>query len=214
MIKKLHLLKSKLFLFVLMVLISSVSFSHNTTISAISVLVEKNVVSLTINKELITNGLAYFLIKSHNSIVVWPINPLKTKDSKGFTIDGLNFGGDAFRVEEATPNLSKAQTIINNFVFQGAVVHVVLTPVTIPLYKELTELPNRFLDADIGSIAKACLLNAGLPNTVYNVSLHATLIDMKGLIGDSDFDLEPCYLVSVDNHMNLNITNDVKISLG
>ena len=164
----------KIFIILFLALISNTIYSQKT-IQPGSVVINMGIVPQTIANGLKPYGLVYNLLDVQKVPVLWCINSTKVKDGPDFTVDGISFRGGTFVIEAGFANFPNVQTAINSFVALGVVKYVTLTPVTVPVYKELAEFPNWVLDTDNGNIAQAYLVNASLPATSYRQALPTAL---------------------------------------
>ena len=148
--------------------------AQTLNIPAGSVVIDMGVVPQTIDNGLKPYGLAYSLIKNYSTPVIWSIEPTKTKDGIDFSVDGRDFKGGTFIINEEY--LTSAVLMeIAAWETQGVVTYTTLSNVTVPFYKELKFFANWVLDSDNGALAQDYLDNAGIPITASESKLPIAL---------------------------------------
>jgi len=125
-------------------------------------------------------GLVYSLIKDYNTPIIWSINPLKAKDGTDFSVDGRDFKGGPFIIQNGLLT-APVSTEIASWESQGVVTYTTLTDVIVPLHKELEFFANWVLDTQNGSIAEPYISAAGIPISAYRTSLPTGLTSCDDL---------------------------------
>ncbi|MFT6871433.1 MAG: hypothetical protein ACJAVN_000431 [Roseivirga sp.] len=155
--------------------ISFTTYSQTATVKAGSIIIDMGVSPQTVGNALKPYGLVHSLIKApYYTPVIWSINPAKAKDGVDFTIDGRDFKGGTFIIRKdylTTDVLAQ----IAAFEALGVITYTTQTTVIVPLYKDLEYFAQWALDADNGALAEPYLINAGIPDTDYDIVDPANL---------------------------------------
>jgi hypothetical protein len=159
----------------LFLLVSVTLLAQNRTIADGSLIIDMGVSSQNVQNGLKPYGLVYQLINIKKVPVVWVINPTKIKDGIDFTVDGRNFSGGPFIIEEQFLADPSVQSVIATWKAKGVVTYTTLTEVTVPVYRELIIWPKWVLDQKNGNIAKGYLDLAEIPASAYSIGLPGDL---------------------------------------
>ena len=165
----------KSFLLLLFFTFSSLLNAQTRIISSGSVIINMGIIPQTYGNALKPYGLVYNFLTVQKVPVIWSINPTKIKDGIDFTVDGIDFKGGPFIIENQFASVPIVQAAIALFVAQGVVVHTTLSEVTVPIYQEMNENPNWVMDNDNGSVTANYISNAGIPSSAYRTSLPTSL---------------------------------------
>lgn len=140
----------------------------NMTIPAGSFIINMGVTPQTIANGLKPYGMVYALLQA-KCPVHWVINPGKAKDGVDFTYNGVDYKGGPFIIE-AKYRTSDINSIIATWQGSGVVGVTTTSPVTVPVYLTLNNVPRWTLDKQNGSIAVTFFTNAGIPAGAYGGS--------------------------------------------
>lgn len=155
--------------------ISFTTYSQTATVKAGSIIIDMGVSPQTVGNALKPYGLVHSLIKApYYTPIIWSINPAKAKDGVDFTVDGRDFKGGTFIIRKdylTTDVLAQVAA----FEALGVITYTTQTTVIVPLYKDLEYFAQWALDADNGALAEPYLINAGIPNTDYDIVDPANL---------------------------------------
>lgn len=131
-----------------------------------SYIINMGITPQTVNNALRPYGMIYDLIKNYNVQVVWSINPSKDKDGIDFSHNGVNYKGGTFIIP--TPyRIADVNTRIAYWESQGVVGATTVSPITVPLHKEIKGAPRWTLDKKNGKIARSYLDRAMIPASAY-----------------------------------------------
>jgi hypothetical protein len=136
-----------------------------TTIPAGSFIINMGVTPQTIANGLKPYGLVYALLSNYCP-VHWVIQPGKSKDGVDFTYNGVGYKGGPFIIE-AQSRTSTVNSIITTWQSYGVVGTTTTSPVTVPVYLTLNNVPRWTLDKQNGSLAVIHFTNAGIPPAAY-----------------------------------------------
>lgn len=152
MIKKLHFLQSKLFLMVLMVLISSVSLSHNTTIYAITPQLEKKAVLQSTIHEADRKEYSATIDGLPKILDSFAMNAMNTDSSTVCVLNAVDLKKMAFLVECGDNVLTKEVIATNCFLSGSRILYLVLARTSPPTIN--FESYCRFLCVGLKNFAK------------------------------------------------------------
>ncbi|UCE94250.1 MAG: hypothetical protein JSV73_02925, partial [Flavobacteriaceae bacterium] len=164
-------------LMILGLLLFSISmFGQTRTIPAGSVIIDMGVSTQTIENGLKPYGLVYRLVDSVGIPVVWSINPAKISDSQktydqlDFTVDGIDFKGGPFIIEEQFANIPDIQSLLTQWQGYGVVMHTTLSEVDVPFYKEINIWPEWVIDPKNQDEVTYYLDIASIPDDAYRIA--------------------------------------------
>jgi len=112
-------------------------------------------------------GMIYELIKNYSVPVYWVINPVKAKDGKDFTYNGVDYKGGTFIINAGNITIPVKSRIIY-WSALGVVGNYTISPLTLETSYKFTSVPIWTLDQQNGHIAAAFFTNAGIPSSAYN----------------------------------------------
>lgn len=142
------------------------TYAQTINIPTGSYIINMGLTPQTINNSLRPYGMIYDLIKDYNVQVVWSINPSKDKDGIDFSHNGVTYRGGTFIIP-APYRIADVNTRIAYWETQGVVGATTVSPITVPLHKEIKGAPRWTLDKANGSIAQAYLNRAMIPASAY-----------------------------------------------
>ena len=128
----------------------------------------------TVNNGLKPYGLIYDLIKNHDVLVKWVINPGKIKDGIDFTYNGQNFRGGTFIIPAEFRNAT-VNAVIATWQGKGVVGITTAYSISLNVTMTLRAAPYWAMDAQNGYIAIRFLQRAEIPSTSYYYRTPATL---------------------------------------
>ncbi|MDX5586322.1 MAG: Ig-like domain-containing protein, partial [Aureibaculum sp.] len=155
--------------------------AQTVTVPAGSLVIDMGVVPQTIENGIKPYGLVYELINVRKVPVIWSINPLKAKDGVDFTVDGRDFRGGPFIIDNQFLLDSNVQTSIATWEAKGVVTYTTLTEVEVDLFEEISVWPKWVLDTANGNIARGYLELAEIPASAYVYALPKDLLPCDDL---------------------------------
>lgn len=149
--------------------------AQTQTIPAGSVIIDMGITPQTVENGLKPYGLAYELINIRKVPVLWAINTTKSKDGIDFTVDGRDFRGGPFILEEQYLGDPNVQASLTTWIGKGVITYTTLTDVDVEIYREINIWPRWVLDTDNGDIAQDYLDLAEIPSSAYTQALPSGL---------------------------------------
>jgi hypothetical protein len=153
---------------------SFTALAANETLTAGAFIVNMGILPQTVGNALKPYGLLYDLINNFNVPVRWSINPSKLKDGIDFTYNGIDYKGGPLIIPSEYRSAA-VNTRIAYWQALGVVGVTTTSPVTVPIYRNMSVVPVWVLDAQNGAIAQDYLTNAGIPATAYSFRTPAQL---------------------------------------
>ncbi|MBT8190057.1 MAG: hypothetical protein KJO29_06480, partial [Bacteroidia bacterium] len=148
--------------------INDSSAQTTETLDAGSYIVDMGILPQTIENAIVPYGMVYDLLDNYGADIKWVINTTKAKDGTDFTYNGYDYKGGPFIIPAEYMSAAVLDRIQNYWEPNGVVGTITTSPITVPVYTTIKDMPVWTLDAKNGGIAQGYLDNALIPPTQYN----------------------------------------------